>query len=345
MMVFRYFILFFLLLKFIFAGVNVQIPDSFISGEPLVFSVEYSGNDIQKPDLSSIDGFTTQNMGNYTSVNSINGTTFKKSKLTYAIYANKDVNFPALKFVVDGKEYTTKAKKVLLKLPSKTKSDVYSLEIEANKDEVYIGEKFELKVKFKIKEGIELLEPRIETPSSNNFWLSQDKDYSKKYKEGNFVVFELKFLLSPLKTGLQKIQPFVIQAKKLDYSDFSFFSDAKIVKVYSNTLDINVKQLPQNVNLIGNFDISSSVDKTEVKKGEAVKTTSPRLLVLKHYIKEILISELNTYTTNCNFTCTTHLISTRRISVSKSTIYYLIHRFISKHRYTYSLTRITTGCN
>ncbi|MBS9782271.1 MAG: BatD family protein [Arcobacter sp.] len=271
MKVFRFCILFLLFIKTLFADVKVQVPDSFISGEALIFSVQISGSDIKIPDLSQIDGIPTQNMGSYSSINSVNGKVSKTITKKYALYANRDVNFPALKFVINGKEYTTKAKKVFLKQVSKTKSDLYDLEIQANKNEIYLGEKFELILKFKFKEESELLEPSLIKPKLNNFWLTQVENYSKKYKENDFIVLELKFLLSPLKSGLQKIQPFMIQAKKIDYGNFSFFSNtAKLIKIYSNSLNIKAKPLPQNVNLIGSFDISSSVNKTKVKKGEAV---------------------------------------------------------------------------
>ncbi len=271
MKIFRLFILFVLSIGFVFAGVKVKIPDSFLSGEALVFSVELSGSAEQMPDLSQIDGFPTQNIGNFSSINSINGRVSKSITKKYALYPNKDINFPALEFIIDGEKYTTKAKKVIKKLVSKTKSDLYDLEISSNKDEVYLGEKFEVTLKFKFKEEAELLELSLVKPKLDKFWFSQVEDYSKQYKKDNFVVQELKFVLSPLKVGLQKIQPFMIQAKKMDYDNFSFFSDSsKLIKIYSNDLDIKVKALPENVSLIGNFGISSSVDKTELKKGEAL---------------------------------------------------------------------------
>jgi hypothetical protein len=73
-----------------------------------------------------------------------------------------------------------------------------------------------------------------------------------------------------LKEGSQKIEALGINAQVMDNSSYSVFSSTRNKKIYSNELNFNIKNLPANTNLIGNFEISASVDKQIVKKGEAV---------------------------------------------------------------------------
>jgi hypothetical protein len=56
----------------------------------------------------------------------------------------------------------------------------------------------------------------------------------------------------------------------LDESYKSFFSSTKVLKIYSNELNINIKELPNNITLVGDFTIEANVDKQKIKAGEAV---------------------------------------------------------------------------
>ena len=48
------FILFLLVLN-LFANVNLQVPSKAIIGEPFLFSIEVTGNDIKLPDLNTTE--------------------------------------------------------------------------------------------------------------------------------------------------------------------------------------------------------------------------------------------------------------------------------------------------
>ncbi len=44
----------------------------------------------------------------------------------------------------------------------------------------------------------------------------------------------------------------------------------KVVKVYSNELKFDVKDLPKGINYIGDFEIDASIDKSKIKQGESI---------------------------------------------------------------------------
>lgn len=256
----------------VFANVQLSVPNSIIKGEPLVFSLTASGNDITLPNLSNIDGHATQEISSSTSTRIINGEISKVIKKIYSLYPNKDIHFPTFEFIIDSSKFYTEEKTVFIKTPEKTNSDFFDLTLIANKKELFVGEDLILTLVFKYKKNSQIVDLSFEQPQFDDFWYKQLND-TKKYEENEFVVQELKFLLFPLKSGKLKINPLNIKAKIIDprRDNFRLFSSGTSnINIYSNKIDLNVKTLPKNVNLVGEYDIKATVDKTEIKAGEAV---------------------------------------------------------------------------
>ena len=92
-------------------------------------------------------------------------------------------------------------------------------------------------------------------------------------QENSFVVQELNFLISPQKAGQLRIDPIKIEAKVIDENAFTYslFSQAaKLEKIYSNSLNLDVKPLPKGINLVGDFSIKTSVSKDEINEGDSL---------------------------------------------------------------------------
>jgi len=271
MLLFRFLFLLNIFVLSLFANVQLDLPNSVIKGEPLQFSLTVEGNDIQLPKLDTIASNSVNEISSSTSTNIINSTISRSIKKVYSLFPKKDFIFPSLKFIIDGKEYFTKEQKITLKDLQKTKSSIFDLSIKTDKDNLYINENFVLSLVFKYKKNANIVDLSFEKPSFDNFWYKQLKE-SKQYEENGFIVQELNFLLFPLKEGKIKINPLKIHAKILDESNsFSLFSNSMSIKtIYSNDLELNIKKLPDNINLIGDFDIKTTVDKTKIKQGEAI---------------------------------------------------------------------------
>lgn len=267
----KYFIITSVFLVSLFSSVQLNIPKDVIKGEPLFFSIVVTGNDITLPPLKTIDSYSVQEVSSSTSTNIINSLITKKIKKVYSLHPSKDLLFPALKFVVDGKEYFSKERNIILKNAEKTVSPNFELSLKSEVKELYLNENFVLTLVFKYKKSANIVDLSFEKPNFDNFWYKQLDD-SKQYQEGEFVIQELKFLLFPLKTGILKINPLKINAQIMEASNsFSFFSNAtSTVKIYSNELEFSVKELPSNISLIGRFDIKAQTNKIEINQGEAV---------------------------------------------------------------------------
>ncbi len=253
----------------LFASVNLYVNEKVTLGEPLVFTIEISAEEIKFPDLSSIDGNLVQEISSSVSTNIINGKVSKVIKKRYSLFPTKDFIFPSLEFEVDGKKVKTKEKNIIIEKASKTKSDIFDLSIKTDKNEFYVGENFILKIIFKHKKDAKIVGLSLSKPNFDGFWYKQIDD-SKKYEENDFDVIELKFLLTPLKSGNLFINPILFQAQVIDESFKSYFSATKDINIYSNELNLKIKELPQNIKIIGDFEIESTIDKEKIKSGEAV---------------------------------------------------------------------------
>ena len=270
MKIFKFIGLFFLFVSPLFGNVKLYLPsNTIVKNEAFVFVLEAYGNDITFPNISLIDGQSVQEIASSNATNIINGKVTKKIKKTYSFYPTKDFILPSFETLIDGKNYKTNEEKITIQKALKTQSNIFDFNIKTNNSDLYIGENFILTMVFKYKKDVDILDLTFDKPNFENFWYKQI-DNSKKYEDGDFTVFEIKFLMFALKKGIQKIEPLGINAQIMDNNSYSVFSSTRNKKIYSNELEFDIKSLPDNINLIGNFDISASVDKLIVKKGEAV---------------------------------------------------------------------------
>jgi len=270
----KYISIFFIFQIYLFADVTLNAPQSFVKGEPYFFEFEVEGSSIEFPNIKQIDGFIVENQGSSKSVQIINGNYSQILKKRYKIVPTNDFTIPSFKFKIDGKEFFTSERKVVSRIISKTNSSNFDLTLQSSKKDIYVGEDFLVKLIFKYKKDLPITSLGFEKPNFENFWYKQVNSDNKRYEQNGFIVQELDFLLFAQKSGKLTIEPLRVDAQLMQNSGsnpFGFFTTVpKIEKIYSNSLDFNVKPLPENVNLIGDFDIKANIDKTKVKQSESV---------------------------------------------------------------------------
>lgn len=255
---------------FIFANVVLEAPNEFVKGDSVVFSIKASGSNIEFPTIDNIDGFDVQKNGSTNNITIINGKRSENRVQSYIFFPNKTVTIPSLKVKIDGKNELTKPHQIKLSKVQKTTSKLFDLKLKVNKNKVYVAEDIKLTLIFKYSTKANIIDIGFTDPVFENFW---SKQYGKpvKYSQNGFVVQELTYLLFPQKEGLLKIDPVKIDIVLQDPRDpFSFLGQGKNKRIYSNSIDIDVKPLPNNVKLIGDFKIKTKVNKTTIDSGEAV---------------------------------------------------------------------------
>lgn len=261
-----------LLSTYLFSNVILKVPNTFIKNEPLIFELEVVGNDVVFPKIDSIAGYKVQSAASYSSILNINSKITKKQSKKYRLFPKNDITIPSFTFIIDNKEYKTKSKKITQEKIKKTNSKYADLQIEISKKEVYVGEEFKLKLIFKYRKDLNIVDMGFADINLENFWYKR-LDTNKKYEKNNFVYQELEFLMFAQKDGYLPINPLRIDMQVLDVNSnsFSFFSNAStLYKIYSNSLSLKVNPLPQKISLIGDFDIKTSIDKTSINEGESI---------------------------------------------------------------------------
>ncbi len=257
----------------LFAQVSLNAPKSFFEGDSVEFSLSVSGKDIKLPNIKDIDGFVVQSLGTSTQTNIINGVRSDKVIKKYAFRPTKETMIPSFEISVDGKIEKTHPQKILMQKVKKTISDDYDLTIRVDKKEVYVGESIHLTLLFKYKKDLNLVGLEFEKPKFESFWVKELKANEKLPVESGYTYQKLEYILFPQKSGKLYIGPMRIDAVTTQNSyGNSFFVTAPTnrTKIYSNKIEFDVKPLPNDIKLIGDFSIDASIDKDNVKEGEAI---------------------------------------------------------------------------
>jgi hypothetical protein len=269
---FKFFILIFFITS-LYSDVLIKSGDTFISNENFIFEIEANGSNVDFPKIDKIDNYIVSTLGTSRTMTSINGNVVNKIKKTFSIRPTKDFILPSFEVKVDGKVFKTKEKLIKKVIPTKSKSPNFDFQISLNKSSLYVGEEAILNLKFKYKKSLQIADLAFSMPVFNDIWSKKIANQDKSYEENGFVIQELNFLISPQKSGELRIAPIKIEAKVIDdnASAYSFFSQAtKDERIYSNALNLDVKPLPNNVNLIGDFNIKTSISKNEINEGESI---------------------------------------------------------------------------
>ncbi len=275
---------FLLLPLFIFANVSFSLSSNKVAkGERVSFSLEATGNDITFPEVKKIGKYPVQITRNSNNIVYENGNLTTTKIREYSFKPEENVTIPELKIVVDGKEYRTKPAKIIVDKQAKAKrNEAVKLEIMSNKKELFVGEPVVLTIRLLIDERSKVAKAQLEQPEFPNFWTKFLNNGTQR-RVGNTIIQEYKILAFPQKSGELQVGPVVAdiaRPQKLGGSfgfddDFvdSFFQTFNWSKIKSNALTLDVKPLPNNLELYGDFSISATVDKTKVQANKPVNLT------------------------------------------------------------------------
>ncbi|GEM_PF-4274698 len=152
-------------------------------------------------------------------------------------------------------------------------------ELYSNKKEAYVGESILVTLRLKIKRDVEVVDYRFTPPVFYDFWVErvdQDRTNNLLLVTKKYFIKELKYVVFPQKSGLLRISPATLQIATPSMSEDSVggiveFSKWRSLK--TNELLISVKELPENVDLIGVFSLSVDIDKTKTKPNEPVNVS------------------------------------------------------------------------
>ena len=267
-------ILFILCLPYIiYAQVTLKAPKSFYKGAVVSFSIVASGGDIKVPAITSIDGIAVSSAGTSKQTTIINGVRSHIFTKSYNFIPNKDITIPSFDIKIDNQVQKTKEQKLIMMKVEKTTSKYYDLNIKVDKANGYVGEGILFDLTFKYRKDLSVVGLDFTKPDFGDFWVKELKNNQKQPSNSNYNYQKLTYILFPQKAGKFAIGPIKIGIVTRDNqyrNNFFLQSSTKSTPVYSNTIKLDIKELPNNTKLIGKFNIVSSIDKNSLESGDAV---------------------------------------------------------------------------
>jgi len=240
-------------------------------------------------DISGIQDFKVISRGTSSSLSYINGKSERKASYRYILLplSKGRLKIPAIKAKRKGQISFTKPMviHVVDKVVDPDKVKALFARAFVAKDQFFTGEQIVFTLQFftsRRLSGIGFEKPfEFKGFSSQSF--EEEKTYNQNINNVRYNVTQVNYLLTPSNPGTFTINPAVLIARVVVRSNFNnsfFLSDSsKPVRVVSNPVEIEIVPLPQYhgdgkfSGLVGNFDITSNIDKTDLKAGESATLT------------------------------------------------------------------------
>jgi len=267
--------------KFSYAHeVKVLVSDTeIVAGNVIRLKIRATGDKVVFPIIEEIDGVKVleQRERITNKFHYINGVLNKERTTLILTFApHHDMTIPSYGVEIDGKIYKSKPVKikvVAVNAQNMEDNNKFFLHLKADKKSVIVGEPILATVYLSLKLGLRLTNtPQYTQPEFKGFF-SKMVGKEKLYHEGNRQITELRYLLTPQSEGTFKIGPARVKISEADRNKrnmYGKFVGATWVPIASNTIDIEVKEKPQECDLVGSLTIKSTLDRQRTKAGKPV---------------------------------------------------------------------------
>ena len=261
---------------FLYAEVKAYVDATEVSiGDVVTLNLSISGEDIKKPNLFSICESDIIATSSQTSIQMINLEYKKAYTLSYKFMPKKSCVIAPIDIIVDAKVEKTQPINIEVKARSKKADSNFELSLKSAKNELYVGEPFDVELLFRQKRSAEALDSKFVAPEFKGFWIKGETQ-PQRTEEGNFILTKIAYRLAPQREGALQISPAQMSIASRANSQDSWGSWAANVtwkSYFSNDLNITAKALPNGVSLVGDFTLKATADKTQINPNEAVNIT------------------------------------------------------------------------
>jgi hypothetical protein len=287
MRIIRYFLLITAFTLSTFSGsVEIRVNTTRVSeGERLDVKIVAQGKDVNFPVIDSVDGFRVENSrtSQKSQMRIIDEKITQKSEtvLTFSLYPDRNITIPKFEVNIDGKKYSTKEIKIEM-VKNQTKgglSNNFKITSSVEKRMVSVGEPiiFKVDVIEPNSSGSAVAQLNYIPPNFKGFFVKQIGG-ENLVRKADTTVHELKYLLIPQKRGKFTIPPAGLRVGLEDLNTQSdpfglFETPIKWYSMRSKPITISVESAPKGVDLIGNFKVTSKVDKERTKPNQPINYT------------------------------------------------------------------------
>ncbi len=271
-----------LLPLFLFADVKESVDrNALYRGDSVTYTIAVSGKDVEFPTIIEIGGNPIISTSGSQNISVINGDFQKTVSKSYVFTPKESLEIPSYKILVNGGVEMTSAIGIKIVEPSQDKSAPVVLDIHLSKETVHVGEVVRFDLIFKKKPNVPVYKLDIEEPVFEDFWVKK-LDSVEEGVDGEYTTRTQSYLLFPQRSGTLKIPSVTANVGQLSQQRRSrsdpFFNSAfgqqiRYNKVFSNGLSVRVEALPNGLELYGDFNINTKVDKTEVAANKPLNLT------------------------------------------------------------------------
>lgn len=257
-------------------------------GESAVLTITAKGEDITFPKIDEIGGFAVLGTSSAQSIVMINGRMEKSLSKSYTFTPTKSVQIPSYEVEVDGKRLKTAPLSLRVAKPTAAaKGAPAQLLLRLDKKSAYVGEPVKLDLVFRRLPSAKYDKVEISEPELKDFWVKKIPT-ARQTLEGDYITQTYSFILFPQKEGNFTIPATfaklgIAHRKRLGgmlddpFFNDPFFSGAltqmEWKKLFSNEAHLEVKPLPGNLEIYGDFTIDAKTDKTTVHANKPVNLT------------------------------------------------------------------------
>lgn len=252
-----------------------------VSGNAVELRIRAVGDDVVFPDIQTIDGHSVlgTHSGSSSSYSYVNGEMKSQHSTTktFTFVPTQNMTIPSYEIQIDAKGYKTKPIEIkMLKSnePAGQNDALFSLQMQANKTKVMVGESFMVTVYFSLQNGVTLSQQGIQytAPTFPGFAVTSAGE-QRPYIKGNYQVQEVRYILTAQSEGNYTLSPAGANVGLPDRGRrdiFGMTSGTSWKQIASNSLNIDVLPQIKESDLVGDFKVETTVDTQEVKENKPV---------------------------------------------------------------------------
>jgi len=253
-----------------------------IKGNSVQLRIKAIGGAAAFPTIRDIEGVQVNNGGTSRQSSmqiTVNGMKQERSTVKkYSFVPNHDLTIPAYTVRIGGKNYRTKPISIKVmesNAPQITNDNKFSFVLKSNKNSVYVGESFVLTVYISASDKLQGAQIGDYTPPTASGFFIKETGKQKKYQNNGYITIEQRYILTAKKEGNFTISPASVKLGMPDRSRQDIFGryGTSWTNVVSNALDIEVKGLKSDADLIGDFSVESIIDAQKVKANKPINFT------------------------------------------------------------------------
>ncbi len=269
----KYLVLLLFFATFLFGGVSAKVnTQSAVLGENIRLDITAQGEQVRFPEFDSLCDVAILESGTSQNIQNINGKTSITLTKSFIFAPQKSCTIPAFDVAVDGKIEKTQEIPIVVEKPSQTKGEPFLAEMQIDKKNLCVGEEAKLSLIFKRHYSADVVDLRFEQPQFEGLWVKK-LGSEQTYRDGEYFVHKIDFLIFPQRAGEIRIAnaKILVGVPSTRRDMFGFFGSRPEYKnIYSNELVINAKELPNGVNLVGEYTVAFTLDKYEADAKEPI---------------------------------------------------------------------------